>query len=89
MKALDVSVCFEEQNIDTAELSGELLVAIFAMMDQRESENISGAGVFNIEWQMELISRPPYPLVTRKIRMAKSSLMKYRQTTYIKFILIF
>ena len=33
LKALDVSVCFEEQNIDTAELSGELLVAIFAMMD--------------------------------------------------------
>src|SRR5699024_3053756 len=41
LKALDVSVCFEEQNIDTAELSGELLVAIFAMMDQKESENIS------------------------------------------------
>ena len=49
LKALDVSVCFEEQNIDTAELSGELLVAIFAMMDQRESENISG----NICWSIQ------------------------------------
>ena len=37
LKALDVSVYFEEQNIDTAELSGELLVSIFAMIDQEES----------------------------------------------------
>lgn len=49
LKALDVSVCFEEQNIDTAELSGELLVAIFAMMDQKESENISD----NTRWGVQ------------------------------------
>ena len=30
LKALDVSVCFEEQNIDTAEISGELLESIKA-----------------------------------------------------------
>ena len=37
LKALDIGVCFEEQNIDTAKLSGELLIAIFAMIDQEES----------------------------------------------------
>ena len=49
LKALDVSVCFEEQNIDTAELSGELLTAIFAMMDQKESETISQ----NMRWSFQ------------------------------------
>lgn len=48
LKALDVSVCFEEQNIDTAEISGELLLAIFALMDQSESENIS----HNLRWSI-------------------------------------
>lgn len=37
LKALDIGVCFEEQNIDTSKLSGELLTAIFAMIDQEES----------------------------------------------------
>lgn len=50
LKALDISVCFEEQNIDTAELSGELLVAIFAMMDQKESETISQ----NMRWSYQV-----------------------------------
>ena len=49
LKRMDVSICFEEQNIDTGELSGELLVAIFAMMDQKESENISN----NIRWSVQ------------------------------------
>ena len=38
LKALGVGVSFEEQGIDTSELSGELLTALFAMMDQRESD---------------------------------------------------
>lgn len=38
LRALGVGVCFEEQGIDTSELSGELLTALFAMMDQRESD---------------------------------------------------
>lgn len=38
LRALGVGVCFEEQNIDTSELAGELLTALFAMMDQRESD---------------------------------------------------
>ena len=52
LKALDVSVCFEEQNIDTAELSGELLVAIFAMIDQKESENISDNTRWGVQQRM-------------------------------------
>ena len=48
LKALGVGVCFEEQGIDTSELAGEFLTAIFAMMDQKESEHISG----NIRWSI-------------------------------------
>ena len=46
LKALGVGVCFEEQGIDTSELAGELLTAILAMIDQKESENISD----NLRW---------------------------------------
>ena len=53
LKALDIGVCFEEQNIDTAELSGELLTAIFAMIDQKESENIS----HNLRWSIDVRMR--------------------------------
>ena len=49
LKALGVGVCFEEQGIDTSELAGEFLTAIFAMMDQKESENISD----NIRWSIQ------------------------------------
>ena len=38
LKGLGVGVCFEEQNIDTAQMSGELLTAIFAAISQKESE---------------------------------------------------
>ncbi len=41
LKGLGVGVCFEEQNIDTAQMSGELLTAIFAAISQKESESIS------------------------------------------------
>lgn len=41
LKALGVSVYFEAQNIDTAQVSGEILTAMFAAMAQRESEAIS------------------------------------------------
>ena len=46
LKGLGVGVCFEEQNIDTAQMSGELLTAIFAAISQKESESISG----NMRW---------------------------------------
>ena len=41
LKGLGVGVCFEEQNIDTAQMSGELLTAVFAAISQKESESIS------------------------------------------------
>ena len=41
LKSLDISVYFEEQNIDTAQASGEVLIAMFAALAQRESEAIS------------------------------------------------
>ena len=49
LKALGVGVCFEEQGTDTSELAGEFLTAIFAMMDQKESENISD----NLRWSIQ------------------------------------
>ena len=49
LKALGVGVCFEEQGIDTSELAGEFLTAIFAMMDQKESESISD----NMRWSYQ------------------------------------
>ena len=53
LKALGVGVRFEEQGIDTSELAGELLTAIFAMMDQKESENISD----NLRWSIDMRMR--------------------------------
>ena len=53
LKALGVGVCFEEQGIDTSELAGELFTAIFAMMDQKESENISD----NLRWSIDMRMR--------------------------------
>ena len=41
LKSIGVGVCFEEQHIDTSNMSGELLTAVFAAMSQKESENIS------------------------------------------------
>ena len=49
LKEMGVSIYFEEQGIDTSELAGEFLTAIFAMMDQKESENISD----NIRWSIQ------------------------------------
>lgn len=46
LKALGISVVFEEQNIDTNVVSGEMLTAIFASCAQAESESISQ----NMRW---------------------------------------
>ena len=50
LKALGISVYFEEQNIDTAQASGEILTAMFAAMAQRESEAISN----RVRWSYQL-----------------------------------
>ena len=46
LKAIGVGVCFEEQNIDTSQMTGELLTAAFSAIAQKESESISQ----NIRW---------------------------------------
>ena len=46
LKAIGVGVCFEEQDIDTGRMTGELLTAVFAALAQKESESISQ----NMRW---------------------------------------
>ena len=41
LKSIGVGVYFEEQNIDTSKMTGELLTAVFAAIAQKESESIS------------------------------------------------
>lgn len=41
LKQLGIGILFEEQNIDTSAISGEMLTAIFAALAQAESESIS------------------------------------------------
>lgn len=49
LKAIGVGVFFEEQNIDTSNMSGELLTAVFSAIAQKESESISG----NMRWSYQ------------------------------------
>ena len=49
LKLLGVGVCFEEQNINTAKVSGEMLTTIFASIAQSESESISK----NVQWGIQ------------------------------------
>lgn len=49
LKLIGVSVCFEEQNIDTANMGGELLTSVFAAIAQKESESISA----NMKWSYQ------------------------------------
>jgi len=49
LKALGIGVEFEEQHIDTAKLSGEMMTAIFASMAQSESKSISD----NMRWSYQ------------------------------------
>lgn len=46
LKSIGVGVHFEEQNIDTTNMTGELLTAMFAAIAQKESESIS----VNMRW---------------------------------------
>lgn len=46
LKAIGVSVLFEEQGIDTTTVNSELLTSVFASMAQKESESISQ----NMRW---------------------------------------
>ena len=63
LKELGVSVLFEEQGIDTAKVSSEMVTAIMASLAQKQSESISGNTRMSIQWRMESghfrISNPP------------------------------
>lgn len=50
LKSIGVSVFFEEQNIDTGKMTGELLTAVFAAIAQKESESISS----NMRWGVKV-----------------------------------
>ena len=49
LKSIGVGVYFEEQNIDTSKMTGELLTAMFSAIAQKESESISG----NMRWSYQ------------------------------------
>ena len=49
LKELGVSVLFEEQGIDTARVSSEMVTAIMASLAQKGSESISG----NVQWSYQ------------------------------------
>ena len=49
LKSIGVGVYFEEQNIDTSNMTGELLTAMFSAIAQKESESISG----NMRWSYQ------------------------------------
>ena len=53
LKELGVSVLFEEQGIDTARVSSEMVTAIMASLAQKQSESISGNVQWSIQHQME------------------------------------
>lgn len=49
LETLGIGIAFEEQHIDTAKLSGEMMTAIFASMAQAESKSISD----NMRWSYQ------------------------------------
>ena len=49
LKELGVSVLFEEQGIDTARVSSEMVTAIMASLAQKQSESIAG----NVQWGIQ------------------------------------
>lgn len=53
LKSLGVGVCFEEENIDTSKLSGEMLTAVFAALAQAGSKSISDNQRMGIQMRMK------------------------------------
>ena len=52
LKAMGISIYFEEQNIDSLKEDSETYIGIYSVMAQSESENIS----MNVKWGMDLDS---------------------------------
>ena len=83
LKELGVSVLFEEQGIDTARVSSEMVTAIMASLAQKQSESISG----NVQWGYQKRMQdgtfiPPflpygYKTVDKKYALTSSRLKLY------------
>ena len=75
LKAIGVGVCFEEQNIDSSMVSGEMLASIFASLAQKESESISQNMRMSYKRRMECGTYLPnslpygYRLVGREVEI--------------------
>ena len=75
LKELGVNVRFEREGIDTANVSSELITAIYAAFAQKESESISGNMRWSCQRRMEAGTFLPssmaygYKLVGRKIEI--------------------
>lgn len=75
LKELGVNVRFEREGIDTANVSSELITAIYAAFAQKESESISGNMRWSYQRRMEAGTFLPssmaygYKLVGRKIEI--------------------
>lgn len=75
LKKLGVNVRFEREGIDTANVSSELITAIYAAFAQKESESISGNMRWSYQRRMEAGTFLPssmaygYKLVGRKIEI--------------------
>lgn len=86
LKSLGISVVFEEQNIDTSVVSGEMLTAVFAACAQAESESISK----NMRWSYQKRMQsgdfiPPY-LPYGYIRTGDSIVLEPNQAKVVKEI---
>ena len=60
LKSLNVTVFFEEQNIDTSKLNSEMFLTFPGMMAQQESESISGNVRWGIQKSMESGNYTPH-----------------------------
>lgn len=85
LKSIGVAVSFEEQNIDTSEMTGELLTSVFAAIAQKESESISGNMRWSLERRMQsgtfLPSCPPfgYRLINNEIEVDEDAAAVVKQ----------
>lgn len=81
LKEFGVSVFFEKQGIDTAQLNMEMIVTFPGMAAQQESEAISGNVRWGVKRRMEngdyIISRPAYGY--RKRNRKNDGAYPYRQ----------
>ena len=86
LKELGVNVRFEREGIDTANVSSELITAIYAAFAQKESESISGNMRWSYQRRMESgkfnTCKAPYGY-----RLCKSSLViEEREATIVRLI---